>query len=84
MFCIIICFIAITYGEMFHNNYLWLGVKGSKHVIIIIIIKYNIYIAPYSQVLYGAVHCYYLLINFKDTFFDTDVGPRQNLARMCR
>ena len=23
------------------------------------IIKYNIYIAPYSQVLYGAVHCYY-------------------------
>ena len=26
---------------------------------IIIIIKYNIYIAPYSQVLYGAVHCFY-------------------------
>ena len=25
-----------------------------------------------------------LLINLKDTFFDTAVGPRQNLARMCR
>ena len=30
-----------------------------SYVIIIIIIKYNIYIAPYSQVLYGAVHCFY-------------------------
>ena len=27
--------------------------------VIIIILKYNIYIAPYSQVLYGAVHCFY-------------------------
>ena len=25
-----------------------------------------------------------LLINLKDTFFDTAVGPRPNLARMCR
>ena len=24
-----------------------------------------------------------LLIKLKDTFFDTDVGPRPNLARMC-
>ena len=26
---------------------------------------------------------YNLLINLKDTFFDTAVGPRQNFARMC-
>ena len=36
-----------------------LGTKIKDRNLIIIIMKYNIYIAPYSQVLYGAVHCYY-------------------------
>ena len=39
----------------YYDFYVWF----LYNKIIIIIIKYNIYIAPYSQVLYGAVHCYY-------------------------
>ena len=39
---------------------------------IIIIIKYNIYIAPYSQVLYGAVHCFYDVKCNLQHFFTND------------
>ena len=28
-------------------------------------------------------HAHYLLINLSEYFFDTTVGPRPNLARMC-